>query len=441
MRSFSVVCVLVATRAVAQVYSDTCNSVATEDPESLSLLQMKATVEKHPRKITGHNAPLDEKGYQTVADLKDNEEMQDYIRRVAGEMGFLVGPGGGGPMNGFTPFFSGVKAKRNYKALQAELQKAIDSPKSWLIPNGANADLDEDGFQNIAKSEGGKKEMEDFVRRLAESLVDMEVTNERGLKAFVPFYTGDKGHMSYNSLKEELIAASTKKHTWLGPRSGEVKNEGKDCAVPCAHELKKGSSSCPKFCGKGNPCASSGRFGFVCTKLITGGNQPLNEAGFGVIQNLKDPLEMEKFVRKVATTLDYSIKNDKALRVLVTYYSGTKDTRSYDALLKELKEVGGTPGSWITPRGTTASLDEDGFQTIVKLSSESEMAKFIDRAAQAQGAYIKDQKWLKDIASFYMSQKKEGFNAMLAEVKNVQPDDEHLGRLDEIKKPDEVKKL
>ena len=76
---------------------------------------------------------------------------------------------------------------------------------------------------------------------------------------------------------------------------------------------------------------------------------------------------MEKFVRKVATTLDYSIKNDKALRVLVTYYSGTKDTRSYDALLKELKEVGGTPGSWITPRGTTASLDEDGFQTIVNL--------------------------------------------------------------------------
>lgn len=440
MRSFSVVCALLTTCAVAQVHPDTCTSVVAEDPESLSLLQMKATVEKHPRKINGHTASLDEKGYQAVADLKDNEEMQDYIRRVSTEMGFLVGPGGGGPLNGFTPFFSGVKSKRNYNALKAELQKAIDSPKTWLIPNGANADLDEEGFESIAKS-GEAKEMADFVTRLTEVLLDMEVTNERGLKAFVPFYNGDKGHLSYDALKEELIAESSKKHTWLGPRSGEVKNEGKDCAVPCAKELEKGLSSCPKFCGKGNPCSSSGRFGFVCTKLITGGNQPLNEAGFGVIQNLKDNMEMEKFVHKVATTLDFSIKNDKALKVLVTYYSGTKDSRSYDALLKELKEIGGTTGSWIVPRGTTASLDEEGFQTVAKLSSEAEMAKFIDRAAQAQGNYVKDKKWLKDIASFYMSQKKDGFKAMLAEVKNIQPDDDHLGRLDEIKKPEEVKKL
>jgi len=441
MRSFSVVCALWATHVVAHVYPDTCNSVAAEDPESLSLLQMKATVEKHPRKITGHNAPLDEKGYQTVADLKDNDEMQDYIRRVAGEMGFLVGPGGGGPMNGFTPFFSGVKAKRNYNALKAELQKAVDSPNTWLIANGANADLDEDGFDSIAKAGESSKDMADFIRRMAEGLLDLEVTNDRGLKAFVPFYNGEKGHLSYNALKEELIAESSKKHTWLGPRSGEVQNEGKDCAVPCAKELEKGLTSCPKFCGKGNPCSSSGRFGFVCTKLITGGNQPLNEAGFGVVQNLKDNTEMEKFVRKVATTLDYSINADKALRVMVTYYSGTKDTRSYDALLKELKTIGGTSGSWIIQRGTTASLDEDGFQTVAKLSSESEMAKFIDRAAQAQGNYVKDQKWLKSIAAFYMSQKKDGFKAMLAEVKNIQPDDDHLGRLDEIANQTEVKKL
>jgi len=421
--------VFLAAGVSAHAFPDACPSaVVVEDPMSLSLLQMKATVEKHPRKMFGKSASLDEHGYQQVADLKDNSQMQDYIRRVAGEMGFSVSPGGGGPLNGFTPFFSGVKAKRNFNALKSELQKAIDSPNTWLIQNGANAELDEDGYSSIAKLRDSK-EMEHFIRRLAENLLDMEVTNERGLVAFAPFYSGVKGHLSYDALKEELIAASEKKHSWLGPRSGPVKNEGKDCAVACAHELKKGSSSCPKFCGKGNPCSSSGRFGFVCTKLITGGNQPLNEAGFGVIQGLKDGGEMEKFVRKVATKLDMSVKNDKALKVLVSYYSGSKDTRSYDALLKELNEVASASGSWINPRGATAPMDQDGFRIVANLSSESEMAKFISRAAEAQGLYVKNQKWLKELATFYMSQKKDGFKAMLAEVKNVQPDDPNLGRI------------
>jgi len=429
MRSFSVVGVFLAAGVAAHAFPDaSTSSVVVEDPESLSLLQMKATVEKHPRKMAGHSATLDEQGYQSVAKLKDNSQMQDYIRRVAGEMGFSVSPGGGGPLNGFTPFFSGVKAKRNFNALKSELQKAIDAPNTWLIPNGANADLDEDGYSSIAKLHDSN-EMQEFVRRLAENLIDMEVTNERGLKAFAPFYSGEKGHLSYDALKEELTAASQKKNTWLGARSGDVKNEGKDCAVACASELQKGSTSCPKFCGKGNPCSSSGRFGFVCTKLITGGNQPLNVAGFGVIQELKDGGEMEKFVRKVATKLDMSIKNDRALKVLVSYYSGSKDTRSYDALLKELNEIAAASGSWINPRGATAPMDEDGFRIVANLSSESEMSKFIGRAAEAQGLYVKNQKWLKELATFYMSQKKDGFKAMLAEVKNVQPDDPNLGRI------------
>mmetsp|Transcript_49577 Transcript_49577/g.89736 ORF Transcript_49577/g.89736 Transcript_49577/m.89736 type:complete len:295 (-) Transcript_49577:43-927(-) len=78
----------------------------------------KAVVATH---INGQNADLDEKGYKTVAFLKDNSQMKDYIRRVANSLKLKIANDGG--LEGFAPHYSGDKAKQNLHKMMWELKK------------------------------------------------------------------------------------------------------------------------------------------------------------------------------------------------------------------------------------------------------------------------------------------------------------------------------
>jgi hypothetical protein len=411
-----------------------------EDPDSLVLLQTRSQVVRHHADddglkkphldasgLDGDAAPLNERGYQALVKLKDDNETKTFIRRVAAELGYTPGQGSAGALKGLAPYYSGTKAKRTYAALEKELTKIAGQKKSWLTPKGTKASLDEDGF-NAVSSLKDTLEMAPFIKRLAEDMLDMAPVKDAGFNGLVPFYSGEKAHGSFLALQEELVKESTKSDGWLGPMHGAIQHEGEKCADPCHDALARGSS-CNRFCGQGHLCASNVSSedkdldNFVCTKVVSGASQPLNEAGYGVVQKLKNTTQMAKFVRRIIDTLDLKILNEKALHVVIPFYSGEKDKRTYETLLKEIKTAGNQTDGWLSRRGMTAPLDETGFEIVKKLNSVPEMSKYIRRALDAKGLYVRSEGYLNGIAAFYGGEDtKTSFAALQKEIRDNQND-------------------
>jgi len=401
-----------------------------EDPDSLVLLQMRSEVVKKPaleKEMDGSAAPLNERGYQALVQLKDDNETKVFVRRVAGELGYTPGAGSAGGLKGFAPYFSGTKAKRTFAAMEKELLKVAGQKHSWLTPKGTHASLDEDGFDKVAALKD-TQEMEPFVKRLAEDMLDMAPVKDAGFKGLIPFYSGEKARGSFLALQEELVKESQKTDGWLGPMHGLIQHEGQKCADSCQDALAR-RSTCNRFCGQGHLCASNSSSddkdldNFVCTKVVSGASQPLNEAGYSVIQKLKNTTQMSKFVRRIIDTLDLKVLNEKALRVVVPFYSGEKDKRTYETLLKEVKTAGNQTDGWLSRRGMTAPLDQAGYDIVKKLDSIPEMAKYIRRALDAKGLYVRSEGYLNGIAAFYGGEEtKTNFAALQKEIRDNQND-------------------
>jgi len=82
--------------------------------------------------INCRNVALDEKGYSAVAALKDDSQMETYVRRVADKLGLRVNDEGS--LKGMIPYYSGIKAKQTYNDLVAELTRTAHTQEAgWLV--------------------------------------------------------------------------------------------------------------------------------------------------------------------------------------------------------------------------------------------------------------------------------------------------------------------
>lgn len=91
---------------------------------------MVGIVKKH---INGDSADLDDKGYATLAALRDDHEMKQYISRVASQIGLRVVDQG--RLEGVVPFYSGVKSVQSFAQLVKELKrtaKASTRKERWV---------------------------------------------------------------------------------------------------------------------------------------------------------------------------------------------------------------------------------------------------------------------------------------------------------------------
>lgn len=73
--------------------------------------------------------PLNEKGYESIADLRSNHGMELFVRRLASQLGLRIVDKGG--LKGFVPYYSGQKDTQSFEALQKELAAAAEEG-TWV---------------------------------------------------------------------------------------------------------------------------------------------------------------------------------------------------------------------------------------------------------------------------------------------------------------------
>jgi len=90
-------------------------------------------------------AALDERGYATVADLKDKSAMKTFLERAVSNLGYRIVSKGG--IEGMVPYYDGQKATQSYAALKADLARTSKKRNAWLMSmkarDGQRGDLDE----------------------------------------------------------------------------------------------------------------------------------------------------------------------------------------------------------------------------------------------------------------------------------------------------------
>lgn len=156
----------------------------------------------------GTTVALNEEGYAEVAELKDPQQMEFYVRRIVSQLGFRIVDQGG--LHGFVPFYDGEEQVQSYHELEAEIKKAAAKSrnKTWVTDqvSGASAPLSQDGYEHVATL-ANNREMAEFVRRVASDL-GLSVKEEGSMNGVAKWYSGDKAVQTFSELQGELINAS-----------------------------------------------------------------------------------------------------------------------------------------------------------------------------------------------------------------------------------------
>lgn len=374
-------------------------------------------------------APLTEEGYNQVLALQNSDQMERYVKRVGEDLDIAVSSTGKRALKGFVPWFSGEKANRTLLRLQNEMVRISKIPRSWLTRKGASSPLNEVGLAAVA-SLHDNSEMEKFVSRVAAEMMDLEVTKKDQLSGMVLFYSGVKAKKGFDVLLNELETASKANSSWLSLRHKALEHAGEDCMPSC-----KKAGFC-NWCGQGNACCKKDGDGnpdeckgvmtdfktdkHECVTIATGQTATMDWKGYAAVVALKNDTQMERFVRRKAAKMDMTVKSDQALRGFVPYFSGTKGNRPFGALEVEMRRISHKPNGWLAPRGSTAPLNEDGYQTVAALGSSLEMAEFAHRVANDLNFDVIKEEGLKGMVPYYSGERtKSNFTALKNEMMKV----------------------
>lgn len=402
----------------------------------------------------GNTASLNKEGYESVAAVKDDEAMANFITRTMESLDLVVRGQKGKPgFRGMIPYYSGTKGSRTFGALKTELLRIARLPAGWCTQRGSSAPLSKTGFDKIMDLKDSD-ELAIFAQRVAEDLLDAKVVDEDTFHKFMQYYNGVKGKKGFEMLQEDMKFAFDTKKGWLAPIHGHLEHHGEDCWDAC-----KGQVGHCDWCGSGNSCCPQKaranikeacrdvRFArkdaldddaYLCSTPISPATVPVSEEGYQAIAQLKNHTKMTRFIRRVISKLDMSVQNDHGLDVLTSFYSGEKDTnRTFAQLQQELTGIAHAPDNWIHPRGGSASLDDKGYQIVANLGG-SEMYKFIERALEKLGWQITKggQGWANGLASFYSDNKtRSDWDTLEKEL--VRTKNAPIGRLAHYKKQEE----
>merc|ERR1719198_7566 len=149
--------------------------------------------------LSGANAPISEDGYQLVAKLRSDVEMQAFIQRVLASEARTVQDEAG--LKGILPFYSGVEAVQSLAALQAEIRDKSRS-SSWVgLDVGRTAPLSQEGYTAVADRRSNVQ-MKEFIRRIAsEKYMSIELGAMNGL---VPYHSGKITTQTFDKLVSDL---------------------------------------------------------------------------------------------------------------------------------------------------------------------------------------------------------------------------------------------
>lgn len=393
----------------------------------------------------GMTAPVTEEGFQRVRALRNSIEMEAFSYRVARDLDVSIATTGKRALRGFVPWFSGEKSNGTFVRLQNEMLRISRIPHAWIRPRGSTAPLNEVGLASV-RSLGETTEMARFIQKVALEHLDLDVAKENGLYTLSSFYSGQKAKRGYEQLLTELEEQSKLPNPWLVQRHENLSHAGEDCLEAC--ESRSGFCD---WCGRGNACCKKDSTddpadcvgamtefvteGHECVAVATGQTATMDWRGYAAVVALKNDTQMERFVRRKATKLDMTITSDQGLRGFVPFFSGTRGSRPYGALEQEMLKLRDSGRGWLSPRGRTAELDADGYETVAKLGSGVEMAKFMKRVADDMGFSVTSLKGLEGAVPYYSGERtRKSYAEMVAELKSVGQDpDGWLSPADELR--------
>jgi len=390
---------------------------------------VQAAVKAEDTSGVAMTAPLTEDGYKVVLALQNTAEMEKYVNRVGSDLDIAVSSTGKRAMKGFVPWFSGEKANRTLLRMQNEMTRISKIPRSWLTRKGASSPLNEVGLAAVA-SLHDNAEMEKFVSRVALEMLDLEVTQTEKLSGMVPFYSGLKAKKGFDVLLNELDAVVKSNSSWLNLRHKALQHAGEDCMPTCSKagycDWCGAGNACCKEEGDSSPAECKARMSdfktekHECVAIATGQTATMDYKGYAALVALKNDTQMERFVRRKAAKMDMTVKSDQALRGFVPFFSGTKGNRPFGALEVEMRRISHKANGWLAARGSTAPLNNDGYQTVASLGSSLEMIEFVHRVAGDMKLDVVKEEGLKGMVPYYSGERtKSNYTALQSEMTRV----------------------
>eukprot|EP00928_Gymnodinium_smaydae_P064575 TRINITY_DN4786_c0_g1_i2.p1 TRINITY_DN4786_c0_g1~~TRINITY_DN4786_c0_g1_i2.p1 ORF type:complete len:718 (+),score=169.05 TRINITY_DN4786_c0_g1_i2:1570-3723(+) len=194
---------LVQVGATAQMLSK-----ASEE-ESQRLAQL-AKMSRRAMMAPGAVATLGETGYQEVAQVRSNVQMEMYVRRVIHAHGGFINSEG--DLLGVVPFYSGEKAVQSYDALMKELARATwlsgfsaGAPR-WPRGLGASERLRQRGYEKLVRLHDFR-EMKMYLQRVI-LLLCGRVGDAEGLREATSAHIRTDIDNTFANLITDLVGAS-----------------------------------------------------------------------------------------------------------------------------------------------------------------------------------------------------------------------------------------
>lgn len=210
---------------VALIQSISATS-STQSSRQLGMARLASNL--HPpnhKRIRGRTAPLDEPGYQSVAALKSDDEMEMYVRRVIDAYDSKIIRQAG--LMSIIPWFSGTKTVQSFEKLQETLLYAVlaKKPNPWLAyrnsdgTTGDNAELNSMGYVEVAATRN-EREVTKFARRVCKDL-GVDIVDDEGFQRMIKYYSGADHFHDFKQLKHTIVDAAKAPHSWASRKQQE----------------------------------------------------------------------------------------------------------------------------------------------------------------------------------------------------------------------------
>jgi len=174
----------------------------------------------------GRAASLSENGYRAVAEAHSRAAMQAFVTRILEQEGLeMTRPR---HLEGVLKYYDGECATQSYENLINELRDGVTDHmchEAWIARKdgaallqeetqvsevwdsvvameGAQAPLNEEGYQGVA-AKHDNKEMSIFIERLMRR-DGLRVNNTDGLAGFVPYFSGECATQSFEALLDDI---------------------------------------------------------------------------------------------------------------------------------------------------------------------------------------------------------------------------------------------
>jgi len=278
---------------------------------------------------------------------------------------------------------------------------------------GMTAPISQKGYEQVAEM-GNADEMKHFMQRLL-SHEARYVTDVPALDAIVPNFSADR---NLEDIKKELRTAD-----WVSPGEGRtaplneagyqrvVGLEDNAQMMAFAHRIadEKGmvvvdegvlSGIVPHFSG----VVSAQDFGHLVMEMSSlageGWTAPLNDFGYQKVAALKDDTHMMAFIMRILDETDKVTTDQGALDGIVPYFSGRASVQNFGLLRQAVLSAHGTVAR-SDIQGSTAELNNDGYQKVAALRDNAQMMAFARRVLDAREKRVTDDGVLAGIVPYF----------------------------------------